>query len=175
MSDDQFEFAPPQQPGAATDPLEEAVAAHLGSAPEVAEEPEEEPQPEFTEEDIETFRTLLTVGFVVKSHTVLGHTVELATTSVDDELRIGLFTKEFRDSDGYARAYQTGMVAASIRRVDGEPFVRESLTRETPEELFARKLEKARGMHPLTVSVLYQKLIEMEQAYAQMAVKLGKL
>lgn len=166
--EDIFDLPNPDAPPAAGIPV--------GPDPVPTEpEAEEAPAVEFTPEEVRTFSSLLTVGASVKHHTLLGHDVLLATPSVDDELRIALFTKDFRDSEGYVRAFQTGVVAAAIREIDGEPFVLAPLVPETADELFARKVEKARQMYPLSISMLYQRVIDMEQEYAEMAHKLGKL
>lgn len=144
--------------------------------PEALPEPEPDPDvEEFTPEERATFSSLMTVGAALKNHSVLGHDVLLATPNVDDELRVALFTKEYRDTDGFSRAFQVAIVAASIREVNGEPFYSSLVAVPDDNEVYAAKVAKLRKFHPLSISIMYQKVIEMEQEYAQMAQKLGKL
>lgn len=141
---------------------------------ELPEEKESEPETKFTDEERATFATLLTVGQRISTVSVFGHTVKIRSLTVDDDLRVGLSAKAYQESEGFVRAYQAGVVAAGILEIDGVPF-RTSLIPETPEECFQKHLEKVRKMYPLVVSQLYGKILELDQEYAEMAQKLGKL
>lgn len=136
---------------------------------------DEDEETKFSEEDRATFASLMTVGQRIRTFSVLGHEVKMMTPTVDDELRVALASKEFRETEGFVRSYQAAVVACCLREIDGKPVYRSLSQRPDPAEAFDKKLDKVKAMYPLTVSMLYQKVVEMEQEYAEMAQKLGKL
>lgn len=145
-------------------------------------EPEAEPEDEdedpievFSKEDRDTFASLMTIGTRSREFSVLGHVVKMKTPNTDDELRVAQASKEFRETEGFVRSYQAAVLACTLVEVNGEPIFQSLTPVEDPQERFEQTLKKVRQMYPLVVSMLYQKVIEMEQGYADMAHKLGKL
>ncbi len=152
--------------------------------------PEEEPQEETrrlvgetVDEDVFTpsleeramFSSLLTCGKQAKVVTVLGHQVGIESLNVDDDLRIGLFTKEFLDSTGYATAVKLATCASGIRTVNNRPLYTAMSTDESPESIFQAKVEKLRRWHMSAITEIYREIIDLDVKFGELAIKLGKL
>ena len=139
--------------------------------------PVEEPEPEvtLTREEENLFLQLMTVGRRSKTISVFDHRVAIQTLNVDDDLRVSLFTRDYRDTDGNGRAYQLATCAAGIRSIDGEPLYKALSSEITEDEAFARKVEKLRNYYPIVISQIYSEVIKLDAEFAELAVKLGKL
>ena len=131
---------------------------------------------ELSDEERLWFETLLTVGRRSKTITVMGHPVVITTLTTADEMRIGLFTKPYLDTQlGFQRAYQVAVCAAGIRELQGRPLFT-SLSQVTSEdEVFDRNVEAVQKLYPIVVTQVYQAIIDLEREFAELAVKLGKL
>ncbi|AON96891.1 tail assembly chaperone [Mycobacterium phage Tonenili] len=143
------------------------------------EVPEEHQDPEVTEltdEERSSFVSLLTCGRHSKKITVMGHSVVIHTLKTGDEMRVGLFTKKYLESQmGFQRAYQVAVCAAGIREIQGQPLFR-SLREVTDEdEIFDKNVEAVMELYPIVVTQIYQAIMDLEREYAQLAIKLGKL
>lgn len=152
-----------------------------GEAPEEedrrkVDESSEEEVTELTDEERTWFSSLLTCGRRYKTITVMGdHKVAIQTLTGDDDLRIGLYTKSFRDSDAYPRAYQIAVCAAGIRTVDDRPLYQPITESEDADAVFAEKLERMRKFYPVVITEIYRAIIELDGEFAELARKLGKL
>lgn len=148
------------------------------------ESPEQEPEVESAQEEETTtlsdeerlqFKTLLTIGQTTKEVDVLGHPVVMRTMTVSDELMVGLETEKYRNTEAFARAYQSAVVAASVVSLDGKPVYTPLSSEESDSEIFAKKLKKIHSLYPIVVSEIYRHYMEVEKEFAQLAQKLGKL
>lgn len=139
------------------------------------EEPAESGDTELTEEERDSFRSLLTVGRRTKTVELFDHKVVIASLNVEDEVIIGQATKPYKDSQTFPRAWQSAVVAAAIRSVDGEAWGQSLYPDADPAVLFDGKWTKVKGMYPLIVQVLYNEVTGLEAEFAELARKLGKL
>lgn len=146
-----------------------------GEAGEPGDDPDEPETVELTAEERRQFRTLLTIGKRTKTVPVFDHSVVIQSLSCDDELRIGLYVKDHRDSTGYSRAYQCATVAASIKSVDGEQWGVGLTTEPDPDSEFERKYKKVVKLHPMVVQMIYNEINKLDLEFAELAAKVGKL
>ncbi len=106
---------------------------------------------------------------------VLGHSVGIESLNVDDDLRIGLFTKEYRESDAYARAVHIGTCAAGVRTIDGRLLYTPISEDETPESVFQAKVTKLLKFYPVSITEIYREILNLDAEFGELAMKLGKL
>lgn len=138
--------------------------------------PEEETDDDLSPEEQIMFASLLTCGRRSKTLMAFDHTVVVETINCDDDLRIGLKVKDYQGSLGESRAYQIGVVAAAIRSIDGQPFMPSSLFQDaSPNALFEDKFTKVSTMYPTVVAKIYRTVMEAEQEFVELAIRLGKL
>jgi hypothetical protein len=114
-------------------PLEEAAydsfdptlfARPTAPAPAADEEPGPagpEAPARFDERWREEFVGLLYLGALTASFTWLGHRFVLRTLRTSEYLEVSRLASEYRDTDGYAKALQAALTAASVVSVDGRP------------------------------------------------------
>lgn len=131
---------------------------------------------ELTDEERVWFSTLLTCGRRHKSITVMGdHQVAIQTLNSDDDLRIGLYTKEFKDSDAYPRAYQIAVCAAGIRTIDSRPLYQPITESEDEGAVFMEKISRMSKFYPVVITEIYRAIMDLDTEFAELARKLGKL
>lgn len=141
-----------------------------------APEPSEPEVTELTDQERRDFATLMTCGRRSKTVTVMGHPVVIQTLNTADEMRIGLFTKDYTDTQlGFQRAYQVGVCAAGIREVQGKPLFSSLKEITSEDEIFDKKVEAVREFYPIVVTQVYQAIMDLEREFAELAIKLGKL
>jgi hypothetical protein len=105
----------------------------------------------------------------------MGHPVVIQTLNTADEMRVGLMTKQYLESQlGFQRAYQVGVCAAGIRELQGAPLFT-SLTEVTDDEAFDKNVEAVKKLYPIVLSQIYQAIMDLEREFAELAIKLGKL
>jgi hypothetical protein len=122
---------------------------------------------------------LLTVGRRHKKITVGGHKVTIRTLDSGDEMRIGLFTKPYLDTQGFARAFQVGCCACGIVEIEGEELwdalEKRPLKEITDEdEIFAKNCEALMKLYPIVVAEIHTAIISLEREFAELYLKLGK-
>lgn len=139
--------------------------------------PEQLPVTELTDQERADFAALITVGRRTKKITVMDHSVVIQTLKTGDEMRIGLFTKEYLETQGFARAYQVAVCAAGIKEVDGKPLWQPLSASEAlnEDEAFRKSVEIVEDYYPIVVSQVYQAIMNLEREFADLAIKLGKL
>src|SRR4029077_12094810 len=108
-----------------------------------------------TDEERRDFATLLTVGRRTKKLTVMDHAVTIQTLKTADEMRIGLYTKDYLDSQGFSRAYQVGVCAAGVLEIDGMPIYSSLSGKEDGDEVFRKSTEKLSQYYPIVISQIY--------------------
>jgi hypothetical protein len=141
-----------------------------GSAPEAVQ------VTELTSEERRDFSALMTCGRRSKTITVMGHPVVIQTLTTADEMRIGLFTKTYSDTQlGFQRAYQVAVCAAGIREVQGKPLFTSLREVTSEDEIFDKSVEEVRKFYPVVVTQIYQGIMDLEREFAELAIKLGKL
>jgi hypothetical protein len=163
-STDPDEAPPPPMPESTEDVLYDRV--------------ENKPAEEITElspEEQVMFASLMTCGRRSKVISVLDHTVVVQTLCCDDDLRIGLYVKDFQGSIGEQRAYQVGVAAAGIRSIDGVPLVQGLYEQAGDDALFDQKVAKVVKMYPTIVNRIYRAVMDAEKEFVELATKLGKL
>lgn len=155
-------------------PLSEEEREKVATAEqEVAAEGEE--VTELTVEERGWFETLLTVGRRSKTVTVMGHEVVIQNLNTDDDLRIGLFCKDYQGAPpADSRAYQVATCAAGIRQVDGQPLY-QPLGETSEQEAFDQKLQRLRHYYPVVITQIYREILSLDGEFMELAQKLGKL
>jgi len=137
-----------------------------------------EPEENVTElsgEERALFVSLMTCGKRTKTIEVLGHQVGIESLNNDDDLRIGMYTKEYRESDAYARAVHIGTCAAGIRTIDGRPLYSPLSSEDGPEGVFQAKVDKLLNFYPIAITEIYREILKLDVEFAELATKLGKL
>jgi hypothetical protein len=130
---------------------------------------------ELSPEEQLTFSSLLTCGRRSKTVTIYDHPVVVQTLSADDDLRIGLYAKEYVGTLGEQRAYQVGVAAAGIRSVDGQPFVKGLFEQRDEDAIFDEKVKKVAAMYPTVINRIYRAVMEAEKEFVELTERLGKL
>ena len=130
---------------------------------------------ELTAEERADFSKLLTIGRRVKKVVIMDHPVTIRTLTTADEMRIGLYTKEYLESQGFSRAYQVGTCAAGIIEIDGAPPYKPLSEKEDKAAVFAKNAEKISEYYPIVISQIYDAIIALEREFAELAIKLGKI
>lgn len=165
---------PSVEPGLAP-PDRRRVDDDPGPAPGTAL-PEGDVVTELTEQERADFASLMTCGRRSKTITVMGHPVVIQTLTVADEMRIGLFTKRYLDSQlGFQRAYQVAVCAAGVRELQGRPLFSSLVEVTSEDEVFDKSVEAVQKLYPVVVTQIYQAILDLEREFAELAVKLGKL
>lgn len=136
-------------------------------------------EPEVTElspAERHDFATLLTCGRRSKTISVMGHPVVIQTLKTGDEMRVGLYTKKYLESQlGFQRAYQVAVCAAGIRELQGKPLFRELREVTDEDEIFDKSVDAVKELYPIVVTQIYQAIMDLEREFAELALKLGKL
>jgi hypothetical protein len=163
------EIVPPSAPSA-----ERRVVGELIEDDPDADEPP--PVTELSAQERRDFASLITCGRRSKTITVMGHPVVIQTLNTADEMRIGLFTKPYLDSQlGFQRAYQVAVCAAGIREVQGKPLFQELREITSGDEIFDRSVAAVQEFYPIVITQVYQAIMDLEREFAELAIKLGKL
>lgn len=130
---------------------------------------------ELSEEERGWFETLLTVGRRSRTISVMGHEVVIQNLNTDDDLRIGLFCKEFQGAPpADSRAYQLATCAAGIKSVDNMPLY-QPLGQADEQEMFDQKLARLRQYYPVVITQIYREILALDGEFMELAQKLGKL
>lgn len=165
-STDPTEAPPPQMPpGGAEEPFYDDKIQKAAQDQGVELSPEEQIM----------FASLLTCGRRSKVISLLDHTVVVQTLCADDDLRIGMYVKEYQGSLGEQRAYQVGVAAAGIRTIDGVPLVQTLYEQATDDALFDQKVLKVSQMYPTVINRIYRAVMDAEKEFVELATTLGKL
>lgn len=152
------------------------VATEEEIAAAEAEKPAPEPVTELTDEERYDFASLMTCGRRSKTITVMGHPVVIQTLTTADEMRIGLFTKKYLDTQlGFQRAYQVAVCAAGVRELQGKPLFTSLHETTSEDEIFDKGVEAVQKLYPIVVTQIYQGIMDLEREFAELAIKLGKL
>lgn len=147
----------------------------VGELVEAEEEPKEPERLTLTFDERTDFSRLITVGRRLKDITVADHRITIQTLQSGDEMRIGLHTKPYLDSQGFARAYQVGVCAAGIVEIKNQTLWESLEPIDDPDEKFAKNVEALSKFYPIVITRIYQSIMDLEREFAQLAVKLGKL
>lgn len=143
----------------------------------VVGDPPPAPEPEGIElspEEEVMFASLMTCGRRSKTIKVMDHTVVVQSLNNDDDLRIGLWLKDYEGSIGEQRAYQVGVAAAGIRSIDGRPVVTTLFAEADLDALFAEKVAIVIKMYPHATRQIYDAVIEAEKEFVKLVETLGK-
>lgn len=164
------ELDPDIAPPTPTGPVRQRVGELIEQPPDDLESQ----TTELTEDERQDFTRLITVGRRTKKIIVADHPVWIQTLRSADEIRIGLYTKPYLDSQAFARSYQVAVCAAGIREVDGMP-VFNSLSEITDEdEIFNKKVEVISQYYPIVITQIYEAIRNLEREYSELLIKLGK-
>jgi hypothetical protein len=140
------------------------------------EPPELVPTTELTDTERRDFASLMTCGRRSKTITVMGHPVVIQTLTTADEMRIGLYTKKYTDTQlGFQRAYQAAVCAAGVREVQGGPLFTSLREITSEDEIFDKSVEAVSKFYPIVITQIYQGIMDLEREFAELAIKLGKL
>jgi len=128
-----------------------------------------------TDEERVWMRSLFTVGRKEKIINLFDHEIKIQSLKCSDELRIGLYTKEYKGTDFYSRAYQVGTCAAGIVSIDGKPVAPIPLTGDLGlHSYFIEKVEALEDSYPVVISPVYEEIIKLEGEFMAIMDKLGK-
>jgi hypothetical protein len=181
LSAEQSQGAPPDpavEPGI-IDPAPPADRRTVGDPlpdDEPGPDPATPPVTELTDEERRDFASLMTCGRRSRTITIMGHPVTIQTLTTADEMRVGLYTKNYGDTQlGFQRAYQVGVCAAGVREVQGKPLVSGLREITSDDEAFDKAAEAVQEFYPIVVTQLYQAIMDLEREFAELAIKLGKL
>jgi hypothetical protein len=145
----------------------------------IEEERSEDREPEVTEltiQERQDFTSLMTCGRRSKKISVMGHSVVIQTLKTGDEMRVGLYTKKYLESQlGFQRAYHVAVCAAGIREVQGKPLFKELREVTDEDEIFDKSVAAVMEYYPIVVTQIYQAIMDLEREFAELAIKLGKL
>lgn len=142
----------------------------------VDEEIVQEVVTDLTDDERTWFAALMTCGRRHKIIPIMGdHKVGIQTLTAEDDLRIGLYTKQYKDSDAYPRAYQIAVCASGIRTVDSRPLYQPITEDEDEQAVFTEKVERMSKFYPVVVTEIYRAIMELDGEFAELARKLGKL
>lgn len=170
---------PTIEPGLAPPTLPSPPAEERRIVGELIEEeiPQEQPKETvLTDSERRDFAALITCGRRSKTITVMGHPVVIQTLTTGDEMRIGLFTKQYLDSQlGFQRAYQVAVCAAGVREVQGKSLFSSLKEITSEDEIFDKSVEAIQEFYPIVVTQIYQAIMDLEREFAELAIKLGKL
>jgi hypothetical protein len=128
-----------------------------------------------TPEERQQFVSLLTCGKKSKVIDVMGHSVGIESLNTDDDLHVGVFTKEYLGTEAYARAVQLANSAAAIRTIDGSLVYTPLSPNETKNAIFDAKVEKLSQYHPAVITEIYREVLLLDSEFVKLAIKLGKL
>ena len=148
----------------------------VGELIEVEESDQQEEVTELSPQERQDFTSLLTCGRRSKKISVMGHPVVIQTLKTADEMRIGLFTKTYLESQlGFQRAYQVAVCAAGVREIQGRPLFKDLREVTDEDEIFSKNVEAVQELYPIVVTQIYQAIMDLEREFAELALKLGKL
>ena len=160
------------------DPDIEPPNANRRIVGELIEQPEND-EPKVTtlsDDERRDFATLMTCGRRSKKIDVMGHSVKIQTLTTADEMRVGLYTKKYLESQlGFQRAYQVAICAAGVREIQGRPLFHNLSMVTSEDEIFDKSVEEISKYYPIVVSQIYQAIMDLEREFAELAIKLGKL
>ncbi|QDH91751.1 tail assembly chaperone [Mycobacterium phage Phrappuccino] len=142
--------------------------------PPEPEEVEEEEVTELDDDELRLFASLLTVGQIFKTISVMGHKVKIQSLRVADDLRIGLYCRPHEGSKMEQRAYQLAVCAAGIVEVNGQPLVNSFLPM-TDDERFDKQAEILKNAYPVMLTRVHRAIMALDQEFVELADKLGKL
>lgn len=150
--------------------------------PSGVKKPTEVPVPDTSEKESEglspeehaLFSSLLTCGRKINTVDIFNHIVVVHSLCGDDDLRIGLYVKEFQGSLGESRAYQIGVAAAGIETIDGTPLVTPLFANADESTLFDEKVKRVAKMYPVVINRIYRAVLDAEKDFVELTVRLGK-
>lgn len=117
---------------------------------------------------------LMTIGRRTKKISVMDHPVTIRTLMSADEIRIGLHTKQYLETQAFARAYQVAVCACGIVDVDNVPLF-QSLEIVDEQVIFDKNVDKLSNYYPLVIDRMYKAIRDLEREYADLLDKMGKL
>jgi hypothetical protein len=129
---------------------------------------------ELSPEEEVNFASLLTCGRRSKTLHLLDHTVVVETLCAADDLRVGLYAKDYASTIGEQRAYQIAVAAAALRSIDGQPVVNSLFENADEAALFDQKIKIVEKMYPTVVSRIYRAALESEKEFVELVGRLGK-
>lgn len=112
-------------------------------------------------------REMIYIGKAEEEVDICGHTVIVQTLQSESELFVGRYTKEYKGTDFYARAYQIAFCAVGVKSIDGRPIVPSPLSPEDDGySYFKAKADKLVKYYPVTVAKMYDAVTELEKKTA---------
>jgi hypothetical protein len=131
----------------------------------------DEPLPEFPAKHRDALEGLLYIGYLEDSFDWLAHHFKIRTLRVDELLDVALLHREYANSLGDVKAYQTILVAACVMSIDRKPLP--IPMGETESELEA-KFAVARRWFPWTIDAIYDKYMALEATAKEIIDSMGK-
>jgi hypothetical protein len=132
------------------------------------------PIPELPADVIEDFERLMTLGRLSDDFEWMGHLFVIETMPIDFILEIGLITKPFVGTLSELKAYQTAVVAACTKTVDGRPVaIPLNADAGSNEELRDRFVAVRRWYSP-TIDYVYEQYLLLEDRVEKVMAAVGK-
>lgn len=134
-----------------------------GQAPEQVEpQDQEDPLPEFDSRWQDEFEGLLYIGALTEEFTWLGHRIVIRTLTTEEMAEIALASKPYLGTEAELKAYQAGVVAASVVTVDGVPLPA-PLTTAPGDTPFSNRFRYVwKNWRPPVLDAIYQRYVSLE-------------
>jgi hypothetical protein len=141
-----------------------------GSSPEAVEEP----LPEFDPHHRDAFEGLLFLGALTKRFYAYGHHFVIRSLMVEDMLEVALLHKEYVETLGQVKAFQTATVASALVTVDDRPIPQDVLGEGDKTPLYYRFRYVAK-YHPNLIDAIYEQQTLLEVTVSDVMEAMGKV
>lgn len=163
------EYEAASDPDAALD-IEEITALDdmsRGSFVPTEDAPEEELPEEFFDPDLaatdnisDDLRSLINLGKLTDHFSLWGHSFDIRTLRIGEELEVGLVTDRYKTTNEAGRAYATATVAAALSKINGQPVV--VPLGPDADDLIAQKFDYVtRRLHWPIIRKIYERYIQL--------------
>lgn len=164
---DQPPTAPPQEPSEGTVLPEEESRRLVGPSPA-------NKLTELQDAERVSFATLLACGQMSDEINVMDHTVVIENLDTNDDLMVGMFTKDFVGTDAYQRAWQLATVACGIRTIDTRPVYTPLVENATDQHMFDETVKRLGKYRPVVITEIYRAILALDVEFEELREKLGK-
>jgi hypothetical protein len=129
---------------------------------------------EFDPRHRDAFTGLLFLGYLEKTITVWGHTFHLVTPSQAEKIQIGLLHKEYLGTLASEIAYQTLLVAAYLRNVDGNELPKPITNDSKDQALNERYRWVGENLREQVIDEIFSRCIMMQADIRDILAAMGK-
>lgn len=139
-----------------------------------AEDPEEDPLPEFDPKHREPFTGLLYLGRLEKRFHLFGHAFVVRTLTTEQLAEIGMIVKPYKGTSVENAVYQSAVVAASVVTVDDQPLPG-AITIDNSDELTTVKYPYVlKRWMPAVREAIYNECFRLEMTTRDVLAAMGE-